>query len=228
MFHSADDESRPSTSTALSSSPHDQLVSLFQDKFSDDQLAIILDLTSNGFDNAMECLLTGPNLQSILKLMIALFKTYPVVKVDIDDDEAWAEMVTFYKATDVDFARCRIKIQLQNQPAIDTGDVRCQNYTTVLQLFADNQHLHLFDGHINHLQPHYSAANRSSGLSKILGCIVGYSIQQDGIGFPHFSPLYYWYIIGGEELALLYLTVNDVGSGYRELISKVRIDYSNI
>ena len=70
-------------------------MSLFQDKFSDDQLAIILDLTSNGFDNAMECLLTGPNLQNILKLMIALFKTYPVVKVDIDDDEAWAEMVTF-------------------------------------------------------------------------------------------------------------------------------------
>ena len=64
-------------------------------------------------------------------------------------------------------------------------------------------------------------------LGFVLGCIVGHSIKQDGIGFPHFSPLCYWYIVGGEEVALQYLTVNDVGSGCCELISKVRINYIN-
>lgn len=77
-FQSADDESRQSTSTVLSSSPHNQLMSLFHDKFTDDQLAIIPDLISNDFDKAMECLLTVPTLQNTLKLMVTQLKTYPV------------------------------------------------------------------------------------------------------------------------------------------------------
>ena len=211
----------------MNSSPLNQLLSLFQDEFTDEQLATILDLASNSFDDAMECLLTGPNLKSILKLMFKLSKTYPIVKFGIDDDEAWTDLVSFYKATNVDVAKCRLRIRLQNQPAIDTGGVRCQVYTTVLQQFAENLHFHLFDGQVNHLRPHYSAANRSSGLFKVLGCIVGHSIKQDVIGFPHFSPLCYWYIVGGEEVALQYITENDVGSGCCELISKVRINYIN-
>ena len=84
-FHTADNELGPSSSIALNSSPLNQLVSLFQDKFTDEQLATILDLASNNFDDAMGCLLSGPNLQSILKLMFRLSKTYPVVKLQVDD-----------------------------------------------------------------------------------------------------------------------------------------------
>ena len=41
----------------------------------------ILDLAGNSFDDAMECILTGLNLESIIKLMLKLSKTYPVVKM---------------------------------------------------------------------------------------------------------------------------------------------------
>lgn len=96
--------------------------------------------------------------------------------------------MSFYKATNIDVAKCHLRIRLHNQPAIDTGGVRGQIFTTVLHEFSENQYFHLFDGQIKNLQPHYSAATRSSGLFKVLGCIVGHSIKQDGIGFPHFTP----------------------------------------
>ena len=200
---------------------------MFQDEFTEEQLATILNLAGNNFDDAMECVLTGLNLETILKLMQKVSKTYPIVKLGMDDDDAWTDLVSFYKVTNVDVAKCRLRIRLHNQPAIDTGGVRCQVYTVILKQFSENLHFHLFDGPVNHLRPHYSAANRSSGLFKVLGCIVGHSIMQDGIGFPHFSPLCYWYIVGGEEVALQYLTPDDVGSDCCELISKVRFDYIN-
>ena len=126
-----------------------------------------------------------------------------------------------------DVAKCHLRIQLQNQPAFDTYGVRCQVYTIILKQLAENLHFHLFDGPVNHLWPYYSIANRSSGLFKVLGYIVGHSIKQDGHGFPHFSPLFYWYIVGGEEVALQYLTADDVGSDCCKLISKVKINCIN-
>lgn len=160
---------------------------MFQDEFTKEQLATILDLAGSSFDDAMECLSTGSNLQTILKLMLKISKTYPVVKLGMDDN-AWTDLVSFYKATNVDVAKCHLRIRLQNQPAIDTGGIRCQVNTIILKQLAENLYFHLFDGPVNHLWPSYSVANKSSGLFKVLGCIVGHSIKQDGIGFPYFSP----------------------------------------
>ena len=119
----------------------------------------------------------------------------------------------------MDISKCCIRVHLNNQPASDTGGVRCQVYTTVLQKFRDNEIFQLLDGSPNHLWPHYSAMNTSSGLFKVLGSLVGHSISQDRISFPHFSPLCYWYIAAGEEAALQYL--NDVGADCYNFISQV-------
>ena len=57
---------------------------MFQDEFTKEQLATILVLACSSFHDAMECLLTGPNLEAILKLMMKISKTYPVVKLGMD------------------------------------------------------------------------------------------------------------------------------------------------
>ena len=140
----------------------------------------------------MECLLSGPDLNNILKLMSNISKTCQIIKVYIDEDDVWSDLVSFYKASNADISRCRIRIPLNDLPAIDTGDVRCQVYTSVLQQFSENPPLQLFDGPPNSLRPYYSAATRCSGVFKVLGSIVGHSIFQGGIGFPYLSAVCYW------------------------------------
>ena len=201
-------------------------MTLFHATLSKKQISAIFDLACHDFDKTMECLLSGPDLNNILKLMSKVSKTYPVVKVRIDQDEIWSDLVSFYKTPNEDISKCRIRICLNDQPAIDTGGIRCQVYTSVLQQFSENQHpFKLFDGPPNSLRPYYSAATRSSGIFKILGSIVGHSIFQDGIGFPHLSTVSYWYIAAGEQAALQYLSLDDVGADCCNFICQVSATY---
>ena len=109
---------------------------------------------------------------------------------------------------------------LDGVPSIDTGGVRRHVYTTAYAEFIQNKHIHLFDGPENHLRPYYSAESRGSGIVKALGLMVGHSICQDAIGFNFFSPLSYWYIACGEEVALQYSSL-DIGEDSAAIISKV-------
>ena len=199
----------------------DHLLTLFQATLSKKQICVIFDLACHDFNITMECLLSGPDLNNILKLMSRVSKTYPVVKVHIDQCEIWSDLISFYKTPNVDISKCHIRIYLNDQPAIDTGGIRCQVYTSVLQQFSENLPHRFFDGPPNSLRPYYSAANRSSGIFKILGRIVGHSIFQDGIGFPHLSALCYWYVAAGEQAALQYLTLKDVGADCCNFIRQV-------
>ncbi len=57
------------------------------------------------------------------------------IKLDIDSQDAWADTVTFYKSRRCDVKRLRV--QLNGQPALDTGRVRTQLYSP--QLKPDRQ-----------------------------------------------------------------------------------------
>ena len=83
--------------------------------------------------------------------MSKISKTCRIVKVHIDEDEVWSDLVSFCKMSDADISRCRIRIRLNGQPALDKGGVRCQVYTSVLQQFSENQPFKLFDGPLNSL-----------------------------------------------------------------------------
>ena len=52
----------------------------------------------------MECLLSDPDLPNILKviIMFTTSKKYPVIKIPLDEEEAWADLVVFYKTGNVD------------------------------------------------------------------------------------------------------------------------------
>ena len=87
--------------------------------------------------------------------------------------------------------------------------------------FAENTHLRLFDGPQNHLRQFYSAEARASGMFTLLGTMVGHSILQDGVGFPFFSPVCFWYIADGDKKTLQYASLADVGADVATVISQV-------
>ena len=118
-------------------------------------------------------------------------------------------------------------MKLGDQPALDTGDVQ-QLYSSVFLEFAKNQHVNLFDRPDYHLRPQRSAESRSSGLFEVLGVMVAHSIAQTGVGFPYISPVCYWYLIGGEECSLPYLSVEDVGTDVATVVTKVYYWYISI
>lgn len=161
----------------------DTLLSLFSSRFTAKQIQILYRYSGDNFDNAIECLMNGPSLDSIVRMVNTHSMSDPVVKVAIDSDDVWADMLAVYKQSDNLIGK-RIRVTLDNSPVIDTCGVRKHIYTSVLAEFVTNKHVRLFDGPPNSVSPCYSAEARCSGLFKVLGTMVGHGILQDGIGFP--------------------------------------------
>lgn len=211
-------------STSASSSKkddEDKLLSIFTGEMTPKQISTIFQFSGNDFESSMECLIAGPTVESLLKFTSSKYATYQPVKVHVDEEEMWSDLVAFYKAPKPDSLLCQLKVSLVRQPAVDTGGVRRQVYTSVFQELSDNKHVKLFDGPLNYLRPRHSAEARSSGLFRMLGTMVGHAILQDGIGFPYFSPFCYWYIAVGEEEAFQHISLCDVGADAVHFISKV-------
>lgn len=98
-------------------------------------------------------------------------------------------------------------------------------YTDLFELFCQNRHIKLFEGPECYLRPIFSAESRSSGLLSVLGSMIAHSIAQDGVGFPYLSPLCYWYIVGGEDEALPFVTMSDVGADVVTFATQVSTPY---
>lgn len=193
---------------------------MFDGHLSEDQVEAVYHASDSDFDSSMECLLDGPTINSILYMLNEIFETVPVIKVNIDPDEIWQDMVVEYKSSRMDVTK-KLRIRLQNQPALDTGGVRRMVYSSVYTDFINNKSVELFDGPTHSCRPHCTAESRSSGLFKILGTMVAHSICQDGIGFPYLSPTSYWYLIGGDERALEFASLEDVGADIASVVCKV-------
>ena len=118
-----------------------QLQELFGDKLSEEQTASIYKLSGEKFAASMECLLSGPTLQSILIVMHRRYTEQPAIKIEVEDiTEAWEDAVTFYKSSRLDISK-QIRVRISNQPAIDVGGIRAQLYSTVYGVFAQNEKL---------------------------------------------------------------------------------------
>lgn len=213
-----------SSSAEKSESDLDHLINMFGE-LSPRQISTIYLLSGNSFECTLQCLLEGPNLNSIIKIMTNYYENKPTVKIDLDLSSAWQDLLAYYKSSKVDF-NLRIRIVLAGRLAVDTGGIRRQVYTQVYSEFAQNKHIHLFDGPTNLLRPAISAIARSSGILKILGKMLSHSIYQDGIGFPYLSPVCYWYMIGNENMALEHVSLADLpadsASFIQEVIKSVR------
>ena len=112
-----------------------------------------------------------------------------MIKVEIDSDDIWQDMVCHYKSTKMNVMK-KLRIRLLAQPALDTGGVRRMVYSAVYTDFVNNKFIKMFDGPTHSCRPRCTAESRTSGLFKILGIMLGHSISQDGIGFPYFFSDY--------------------------------------
>lgn len=207
-------------SSSEKSSDLDHLINMFE-HLSAKQITAIYLLSGSSFDRTLQCLLEGPNLSSIMRILNNYFETKPTFKIDIDLNSAWEDLLAYYKSPKADF-NIKIRIALAGSLAIDTGGIRRQTYTQVYSDFAHNKHIHLFDGATNLLRPSVSAIARSSGILKILGKMLSHSIYQDGIGFPYLSDVCYWYLIGGENMAIQYVSITDLPADSASLVTEVR------
>lgn len=198
----------------------DNLLSMFAGKLRPKQVICVYRLSKDDFDSAMDCLVEGPTIGSLLKLQNAQYGDMPATKLYVDPHDMWADTVAFYKSHRLNLDKA-IRVVLNDQPAVDTGGVRRQVFTDVFQQFAENKHAQLFDGPPNSLRPRYTAESRSSGLFKVLGRMVSHAIAQDGVGFPYLSLACFWYIAAGEDQALQFVGLSDVGADVAHLVTQV-------
>ena len=178
----------------------DKLIAMFRGPLTLHQVLQVYHASGDSFEASIECMLEGPTLMSIVAMLKSQLDQRSCVKVNVDADDIWSDMIVCYKSPVVDFKRY-IQVRVQNQPAIDTGGVRRQIYDTIFNEFVNNTHVKLFDGPPHCCRPVCTAEARSCGLFKVLGLMVAHSIAQDGVGFPYLSPTCYWYMVGGEEKA---------------------------
>lgn len=182
------------------------------------QIQVLFRYSEDCFDDCIDCLMSGATLEAILRMVNTHSLSCPMVKVP-------ADMLALCKNCADDFLRKRIRVTLNNSPVIDTCGVRKHVYTSVFAEFVKNKHVRLFDGPPNYVRPLYSAEARCSGLFKVLGTMVGHTIILDGIRLPYFSPVSYWYIVSGEEKALKYVNISDVGKDTAYAVTKVQFMY---
>ncbi len=74
----------------------------------------------------VECLLAGPTLDAIIKLVSQCYVSYPARKLCIDVEKAWADTMACYKSPCADPTNSMLRVVLNNRPAVDTGGVRRQ------------------------------------------------------------------------------------------------------
>jgi len=199
-----------------------QVLEMFGAKFSRAQVIAALELTNYNGIEVTEFLTLGPQLKMILHLLSQRSQGSPSKIAKINEHKQCSDLISFYKNSVIDWSNCKLVIHLENVPAIDAGGVRRQIYTTVLKQLSDNNYsIRLFEGKKFYLRPYYTASAMDTEIFRVLGCIIGHSIIQEGIGFPYLSPLCYWYIVADKNKAMQHYTDDDVGDGCNEFIERV-------
>ena len=143
----------------------------------------------------------------------------PTMKLKVDEDDLLNDALLFYKAATFDPSR-PLRVSFSNQPGIDTGGIKRQFFTDVLDKIAFKDPYSMFTGNKYRLCPAYSP--QLLPLFKILGTLIVHSLIQEGPGFPYLAPYVYWYLVtGSEELALSYVTNEDLSADVSAIVEMV-------
>ncbi len=171
-----------SSSTEGSDDHIEKLLSVFKDHVTEEQLLAVYDASGKNFEISMECLSQGPTLNSIVAMLNERMKIAERSKIDVDADDIWQDMIVFYKSPTFDSTR-QLRIRLGNIPAIDTGGVRRQIFTSIFNQFVNNTHVRLFTGEAHSVRPlctaylkmeqHFLRWNRISVLLPTLLLVYG-------------------------------------------------------
>ncbi|XP_022780115.1 uncharacterized protein LOC111321486 isoform X1 [Stylophora pistillata] len=119
-------------------------------------------------------------------------------KLKVDREDTVMDFFQFYKSVHFDPV-IPIKVQINGEPAVDTGGLLRQVFTDVFaELASGSSCLRLFRGMLARLTPVYSTEHLLTGVFKVLGKMIAHSLIQGGPGFPYLTPGIYWYIATGD------------------------------
>jgi len=183
-----------------------------------DAINLIYNFLSKDADVTMNMLL-DLSAEKILDLIRKNRMTGAVAKLKVDEDDIFNDAMVYYK--DICFDPTKpLRVSINDQPAVDTGGIRRQFFTDLLDYFSDKDTHSIFIGDRHRLRPHHSP--QLLPLIKILGIIIAHSLVQGGPGFPYFAPYIYWYLVSGsEETSLSYVTAADLTPSVADLVQRV-------
>ena len=152
----------------------------------------------------------------------------PILKITVDESDIIADAFAIFKDNKFEAFR-PVRVNFIGQPAVDSGGPRREFFTRLFQEIAySTQGLaaNLFEGEEGRLLPSYSTSTVCSGVMKVIGKMIAYSIVQCGVGFPFLSPVCYWYLVTDDvNQAISYANITDVRDiEYADLIRKVTLD----
>ena len=145
-----------------------------------------------------------------------------IFKLQVDEEDILTDAVAFYKSPAFDQAR-PLRVSYSNQPAIDTGGVLRQFFTTVKEKFINGGMFKMFEGPQERLLFNFKQSCLAAGIPQILGKLVAQSLVHGCGGFPHLAPSHFYYIATGDlQKASAYASIHDVyDSEKRDILHKV-------
>lgn len=172
--------------------------------------------------------MNGPTLDSIRSLLrkskiSTAMAESPRIRLDPDDDhDDWVRAaVTYYKGTQFD-RHSEVRISLRGQPAVDTGGVRRQFFSTIFERIASSDMYRIFEGPPDRLRPIFRMSNIDSGVMRTVGVMVAHSFVLDGQGFPYLSESCYYYLAGLVDKAITVVSPDDLSEQVRRLVAEVK------
>ena len=130
--------------------------------------------------------LLDPVPPKLLHLVGVKCLTGRIAKCRVDEYDVFSDAMSFYKHPEF-CASSPVRVYYNNQPGIDTGGIRQQFFTDVLQGLILCHYI--FVGPLKRLRPDNSPQVLT--LIKILGTIIAHSLLQEGPGFPFHAPYVY-------------------------------------
>ena len=152
----------------------------------------------------------------------------PILKITVDESDIIADAFAIFKDNKFE-AFHPVRVNFIGQPAVDSGGPRREFFTRLFQeIVYSTQGLaaNLFEGEEGRLMTSYSTIAVCSGVIKVIGKMIAYSIVRCGVGFPFLSPVCYWYLVTDDvNQAISYANITDVRDiEYADLIRKVTLD----
>ena len=186
----------------------EKLITLFKGRL---KTIPILQVYCDDFEASMECMLGGPILAHIITLLNNSFEQQSSVKIKVDADDVWQDIVVNYKSPAVDL-RKKLQVRVHNQPAIDTGGVCRQVYDTVFNEYVSNKHIKPSHS----CRPTCTVESRSCDLFNSLGLLIVLPRTVWDFHICHQHATGIWWVVKKKHISLC-----DVGADTAAVVSQV-------
>ncbi len=226
-FVISDDSSSPSPSPSPSPVPSPTFygrtkLSIIKEMFpkltTEQEASVLFDLFSNDPHQVIQFLLEGLPVSSLLNQLRQNKLICPPKVIVIRPDHIVEDALRMLYKGEFNVS-APVEIDMVGVPAVDLGGVRRQFYTTLLRempiklrLFETNGLVHFPTGHTDALL---------GGHYRRLGQIIVHSVVQEGPGFPYLPKSIYYYLVGGIDLAVTHLCIEELPSATQYVVEQV-------